>query len=210
VTGKLDAFEWVTPSGMPDSDIGDVIEDAMFEAPALAPVSPRSQDAVVIEPVETEPATPVRMTDSNEGVGKSSVAEDSDVQKTDAETPVEGATPASADARTGVEGTTDDVAVSPSVHELPDTLQPDKAAEESNRAKEPVDEPPAPEPPAPEPADKVEVAGDASSGIAPDAEQKPDQDLDKPIAFPFSRMPDDPGPDEDEDKPKETRPRFFN
>lgn len=220
VTGKLDAFEWVTPSGLPDPDIGDVIEDAMFDAPALASISTLPEDPMVIEPVEKLPAAPMQMPDSDEIGGKSATAKGSDIDETAAKEPAEHPTPASVDARMGVEGTTDDVKVSPSVHELPDTQDADKAAEDSNSAKGLAGEPSAPEPPAPEsptpeppasePDDKVKMAGDTPDSAATDAGQKSDQDLDKPIAFPFTRMPDDPGPDEDDDKPKETRPRFFN
>lgn len=209
VTGKLDAFEWVTPSGLPDSDIGGVIEDAMFDAPALASVTPRLADAMVIEPTESASAAPAQMANPDDGVGKPFATGDSNAHEADNNPPVEEAVPAGVDARTGVEGTTDDVKVSPSVHELPETLHADKAVEEGNSSKESVDEPPAPKP-----EDKVNVVGetssDAASATVSDAEQKSDPDLDKPIAFPFSRMPDDPGPDEDEDKSKETRPRFFN
>ncbi|MTI42890.1 HemY protein [Roseibium hamelinense] len=35
-------------------------------------------------------------------------------------------------------------------------------------------------------------------------------DLDKPIEFPFNRMPDDPGPADDEDDSKKTQSKFFN
>lgn len=47
--------------------------------------------------------------------------------------------------------------------------------------------------------------GDAKAG-------SPKENLNRPIEFPLSRMPDDPGPDEDDDNEaaKTPRPRFFN
>ncbi|GAB2186904.1 heme biosynthesis HemY N-terminal domain-containing protein [Roseibium sp. LAB1] len=47
--------------------------------------------------------------------------------------------------------------------------------------------------------------GDATAG-------SPKENLNRPIEFPLSRMPDDPGPDEDDDNEaaKTPRPRFFN
>jgi HemY protein len=57
--------------------------------------------------------------------------------------------------------------------------------------------------------------GDAKAGEAKSGETKSGgskEDLNRPIEFPLSRMPDDPGPDEDDDSEasKTPRPRFFN
>ncbi|MGX1499816.1 HemY protein [Labrenzia sp. MBR-25] len=53
-------------------------------------------------------------------------------------------------------------------------------------------------------------AGEAKSGETKSGSSK--EDLNRPIEFPLSRMPDDPGPDEDDDSEasKTPRPRFFN
>ena len=37
-----------------------------------------------------------------------------------------------------------------------------------------------------------------------------DEDLEKPIEFPFSRMPDDPGTTDEDEEEKPPRPKFFN
>jgi len=217
VTGKLDAFQWVTPDSLPEGDAL-VVEDSLFEAPALpaantaAPSADAAgdktaepakdvQDAVVIEP---EPAEPAEAADS-----RAAVAEAVEV-------------PAG---KQGYEGTTDDVKHSPSVQNLPDAADVAKTKPTADAAKPSEDAPEQNAAKDKEPEEKTaEKADDAGSGEAgpqkalesddgadkETAESK--DDLNRPIEFPLSRMPDDPGPEDEEDEKaaKTSRPRFFN
>ena len=240
VTGRLDAFEWSTPGSLSEDD-GALLEDSLFEAPALpaaapaSPVSPKAKDVsankddaddVVVleaEPVETE------------------------VQAHPAAEPAP--KPAAATVKQGYEGTTDDVKFSPAVQDLPDV--PPSAAKEGPATQSPA-KAAAPEKPEAAQGARKESRAEAPASSAPAAgngtvesgEAKPKEqakggeaksagetarekeaarekdtskagskdDLDRPIEFPLSRMPDDPGLDEeDEDEAaKTTRPRFFN
>lgn len=219
VTGRLDAFEWATPSGLPDPAAGEVIEDALFDAPVL-PAAP-------IASVAAEEAVPEADAPSDEDVSSKSIELEAEpVETTKAEAAGEAvaasapSTPAPA-ARTGVEGTTDDVGHLTPVQDLPD--EPDQAGpaktETKNVASASADEggdatgkaegeTPS-ETATPASAENGEAASEDAKEASTDKEAE-SEELDQPIAFPFSRMPDDPGTDEEDEKPKEPNRRFFN
>lgn len=219
VTGRLDAFEWATPSGLPDPAAGEVIEDALFDAPVL-PAAPPA-------PVAPEEAAPESDVSSEEDVSAKSIeleAEPAKADKTEASEEDAPASAASATApteRTGFEGTTDDVGHLTPVQDLPDG--PDKdvpaqatedkaastSADGSGDATIKAEGAAESEPEAPASAENGEAApDDAKEASADKAEES--EELDQPIAFPFSRMPDDPGTEEEDEKPKEPNRRFFN
>lgn len=223
VSGRLDAFEWATPNGIERE--AQVIEDSLFEAPQVAgPVTPLADvdgdDIIDIEPNTTpEPAggpsaTAAPAAEKPEAKA-SGQAENPDAPMK-AEKTSKPAAPIPA-ARTGVEGTTDDAAISPSLRDLPDT--PDQAA----KAEKVAEAPPAkseakPAEKAPAEASLAAAKPTAEAAASPaekidkqDAKAADGKDLKKPIEFAFNRMPDDPGPDEDDEEPaKGPRPRFFN
>lgn len=215
VTGRLDAFQWVTPESLADGD-GAVLEDSLFDAPALpsggadsvastmaaeATAEP-DEDAAETIVIEAEPVEPAKASTNN-------VA-----PKASAKVPV---------GKQGYEGTTDDVKYSPSLSNLPDA---DHAATESTsgeaveeagqKAEAPTSNPAA----VPEPEGKAETAGEGEASVKATESAKTEKDgsaadkddMNRPIEFPLSRMPDDPGPDDEEDDKaaKTPRPRFFN
>lgn len=256
VTGRLDAFEWKSPSGLPEED-GAVLEDSAFDMPSL-PVAPSAapassaaphadiEDVPADEPetVELTPEKPPVKAQDNPSAGagaKSEEAPDSPVRNTVA---VE---------KTGYEGTTDDVKYTPPLNDLPEaapgspvqapevtapsdkkadavagvpetgvskeTERPAAQAEEAKPSGSPAAAPPAAETKSPVPSangpDTVREAADAKSGAEAAktaAKTAGKDDMKRPIEFPLSRMPDDPGTDDDdEDLPVKTpRPRFFN
>ncbi|MCX2725167.1 heme biosynthesis protein HemY [Roseibium salinum] len=233
VTGRLDAFRWDTPGGLSEDD-GELLEDSLFEAPeapALPAAAPRPQNAD--EPKAAEPedeaktvdltAEPVSAKAGNAQVAKEKAPEPAaeKAPETVQSTPAESEKPASEPAsttRTGYEGTTDDVRFGPSLNDLPDepaaekeTGAPEKAARET---------PAAPPQPAPEPAKESKPAKKGGNGSKaagkPKTEEKGQEagkeNLNRPIEFALERMPDDPGPDEDDEDEttKSSRPRFFN
>lgn len=203
VTGRIDAFEWTTPTGLPDAETGTVLEDSLFEAPAL-PVA-----AAPTAPTAAAPAQPL---DVNAEEPSPVLAEDED--KTLDLTPA--AKPVTAEPATGTTAADENTAAeapvekSEAVEEAPkeaaDTAEPPKEAAASRSAadgttddfKEPAGEP-------------IEKKADASPAPVASASKSTakDTDLSKPITFPFASMPDDPGPEEDEE-PKKPNPRFFN
>ncbi|MEM8701688.1 MAG: heme biosynthesis HemY N-terminal domain-containing protein [Pseudomonadota bacterium] len=127
VTGKLDAFQWTSPGSAIEEE-GELIEDSLFEAPALPAAMPAADPA----PVETlEPDTPAEARSA-----EAPAAQDPKTVELKAEPAAEAPTPApiasetpkaapaaaAADtsAQHGFEGTTDDVRFSPSMGNLPD------------------------------------------------------------------------------------------
>ncbi|WP_298817182.1 heme biosynthesis HemY N-terminal domain-containing protein [uncultured Roseibium sp.] len=225
VTGRLDAFEWSTTGSLAE-EAADVLEDSLFEAPALAPAASMAdpEPASPIKPVEVV-SEPAAVDLEAEPVSKDSQVSGAPVQaENSAATPADASSIEEAKAgKQGYEGTTDDVKYSPALKDLP---------EASASAAAPV--PPAAKPDAPKASEKpedkvvvgaaddnkkdVEAKADAAEETekpkADAAEPEPDkEDLNRPIEFPLSRMPDDPGPDDDDDDKKAaktTRPRFFN
>jgi HemY protein len=219
VTGKLDAFQWVTPDSLSEDD-GLVLEDSLFEAPALPAAGPAAasgtkaaafrNDAEEIETLLDE-ADPVVLeaepVETSAGAAKPATPEEAEEVAPAKPAPV---------GKQGYEGTTDDVKHSPSLKDLPDAKPANGTAEAS------VEKPSEPEPAKADVAGKASGPGSntgdstakAAETAGADAEKKAGEkdDLDRPIEFPLSRMPDDPGPDdEDEDTSKKTpRPRFFN
>lgn len=219
VTGRLDAFEWATPSGLPDPAAGEVIEDALFDAPVLPAVS--TSPVAPEEPVSDTTSLPEEETSAK---SIELEAEPVETAKTEA---AEEAAPASARSapavaeRTGVEGTTDDVAQLTPVQDLPDgpgqggseKAEKEKAAsitaEEGEEATGKAEGDSKSETAAAVPAENGEAASDDAKEVSAEKAEE-SEELDQPIAFPFSRMPDDPGTDEEEEKPKEPNRRFFN
>ncbi|WP_422378513.1 heme biosynthesis HemY N-terminal domain-containing protein [Roseibium sp.] len=211
VTGRIDAFQWVTPESLADSE-GAVLEDSLFDAPALpasspAPAAPTVAAGSTAEPVEDVTEAVVLEAEPVDSV-KASAKETS---------------PKAPTGKQGYEGTTDDVKYSPSLSNLPDAASaaaeptlaeaPEKAGEKADAPKsDPVADP--------KPDSKAEADGSsvASANSEESGKDEKDEkaagkdDMNRPIEFPLSRMPDDPGPDdEDDDKaPKTPRPRFFN
>ncbi len=260
VTGKLDAFQWATPGSLSDED-GPLLEDSLFEAPALPsatpaepvrPVADADDGAVVLEaePV-TKPAT-AKPVEPETGDAKSGSAKSAAAEPSAASVPLE---------KQGYEGTTDDVKYSPALKDLPDaeatkapsdkaaTVEKTAAKETAAKAEAGAGDKPAVvtgkdagtakagatgkadtrngsgTPSKPEATSEAKVEGspksaDAKPSAAKASEAKTGEtksgsskeDLNRPIEFPLSRMPDDPGPDEDdeEETAKTPRPRFFN
>jgi len=212
VTGKLDAFQWVTPDSLAEDD-GAILEDSLFDAPALpaagpAPVSP-VKEAVPsagkddVEPVVLE-AEPVETPDEK------------DRDKTSAAKPESTVAPG----KQGYEGTTDDVKHSPPLKELPEAAG-EATASANARDTKPAPDVSKPDTPEEEKAAKTNDKADGETEASTAKTSGPEQaksggedkdDMNRPIEFPLSRMPDDPGPDDEEDgKAKKTpRPRFFN
>lgn len=231
VTGRLDAFEWKTPSGLPDPSAGETIEDALFEAPVLAPareaveppLAPEQADmAGSPEPAEAEPKADLELKAEPEkpaaakDEAKTSTAGTSEAEKAGPE-PQASSEPVPA-VKEGYEGTTDDVSHVKRVQDLPET--PTHAAPEGgdkSSSQQKASETEVAEKTPEEAAEKKAEAKVEKAGPAPETSKGSEaktletaEELDKPIAFPFSRMPDDPGTDDEEEEPKEPRPRFFN
>ena len=241
VTGKLDAFQWVAPVGQPEEE-GELLEDSLFEAPALAPAAP----AAVAEPAaseqEAEAAAAAAATAAEQETTKTVDLQAEPVAKS---VEIESAAGASSQktppsqaqdsvGKQGYEGTTDDVRFSPTLKDLPD--QPsakdtpakgaagqdtpaDTAAVQDNKP-EPESEVAKESPVADAVEQETKVSLDEGNGDEGPSEKKAEaadkeygkDGLNRPIEFPLSRMPDDPGPDdEDEEETKKSqRPRFFN
>jgi HemY protein len=223
VTGKLDAFRWGVPSGLQEEE-GALLEDSLFEAPVLpGPAETASPAASQEAPVTVAPVTEAAADEPKvveleaEPKAEAAPAE----QSAEKVAPAPKAAPASAEpaavAKEGYEGTTDDVRFAPALKDLPDS--PSEKSEPttpivSEAAKDP--EPPENKPDtAATPSEKAEEAQVAKEPAEPAASKEKTaatDDLNRPIEFPLSRMPDDPGTDDKdgdgEDKP--ARPRFFN
>lgn len=243
VTGKLDAFQWTNPGTAVDED-GDLVEDSLFEAPAL-PVAAPAEPMAVVEPAEQDPI------EETKSVAEAKTVElEAEPLKKEAvpiETAVAETKPAKApsvavnNGKQGYEGTTDDVHHSPALSDLPDasakpaSSEPDKedptpaakAAEEPDASEDrqqdkPVSATGVDNGTGDEPAGDMEDAKSSSEMSEEDAkseEKKTDEekadgedDKNRPIQFPLSRMPDDPGTEDDDkdSKAKTSRPRFFN
>ncbi|WP_029062488.1 heme biosynthesis HemY N-terminal domain-containing protein [Labrenzia sp. DG1229] len=243
VTGKLDAFQWTNPGTAVDED-GDLVEDSLFEAPAL-PVAAPAEPMAVVEPAEQGPIEETKSVAEAKTVELE--AEPLKKEAAPVETAVAETKPAKApsvavnNGKQGYEGTTDDVHHSPALNDLPDasakpaSSEPDKedptpaakAAEEPDASEDtqqtkPVSATGVDNGTGDEPAGDKEDAKSSSEMTEDDAqseEKKADEekadgedDKNRPIQFPLSRMPDDPGTEDDDkdSKAKPSRPRFFN
>lgn len=243
VTGKLDAFQWTNPGTAVDED-GDLVEDSLFEAPAL-PVAAPAEPMAVVEPAEQDPIEETKSVAEAKTVELE--AEPLKKEAAPVETAVAETKPAKApsvavnNGKQGYEGTTDDVHHSPALSDLPDasakpaSSEPDKedptpaakAAEEPDVSEDtqqdkPVSATGVDNGTGDEPAGDKEGAKSSSEMSEEDAkseEKKADEekadgedDKNRPIQFPLSRMPDDPGTEDDDkdSKAKTSRPRFFN
>ncbi|MBG6177795.1 HemY protein [Labrenzia sp. EL_208] len=243
VTGKLDAFQWTNPGTAVDED-GDLVEDSLFEAPAL-PVAAPAEPMAVVEPAQQDPIEETKSVAEAKTVELE--AEPLKKEAAPVETAVAETKPAKApsvavnNGKQGYEGTTDDVHHSPALSDLPDasakpaSSEPDKedptpaakAAEEPDvyedtQQDKPVSATGVDNGTGDEPAGDKEDAKSSSEMSEEDAkseEKKADEekadgedDKNRPIQFPLSRMPDDPGTEDDDkdSKAKTSRPRFFN
>ncbi len=210
VSGKLDAFEWKTPSGFDDEMSGQVIEDAMFEAPALpvvkAAVEVETVDAAIIATGENEAGiTDVVPEPVIEGAEPSPAPVD-----TSSSSP--GSAQSSADkGLEGIAGTTDDVGHTKRPQDL--IGQPKGGEEAKKTAKDEGDTGSANTPADVAPAAKQsKPAPEKASGSSKQHAEVlvSGEDLEKPIEFPFSGMPDDPGTADEDEEEKPSRPKFFN
>ncbi|WP_282046006.1 heme biosynthesis HemY N-terminal domain-containing protein [Roseibium album] len=243
VTGKLDAFQWTNPGTAVDED-GDLVEDSLFEAPAL-PVAAPAEPMAVVEPAQQDPIEETKSVAEAKTVELE--AEPLKKEAAPVETAVAETKPAKApsvavnNGKQGYEGTTDDVHHSPALSDLPDlsakpaSSEPDKedptpaakAAEEPDVSEDtqqdkPVSATGVDNGTGDEPAGDKEDAKSSSEMSEDDAkseEKKTDEEKaggedgkNRPIQFPLSRMPDDPGTEDDDkdSKAKTSRPRFFN
>lgn len=239
VTGKLDAFQWSSPGSLNEED-GVLLEDSLFEAPVLPAAAPAQ--APVAEPVEPAATAPSQTKEASDEKPEEDTeakvvelkAEPQSEEPSKTTKEAEPAPNAKSDVKAtaapvkkeGYEGTTDDVKFAPALKDLPDgptasTLS-DKASapaapeKDAGAEKAKTDEAEkvvsdaTPDKQAAEPASGVNGTSEDSKS---DEKKAKDEDLDRPIEFPLSRMPDDPGTDDDEDaddKKKGSRPRFFN
>ncbi|WP_306141898.1 heme biosynthesis protein HemY [Roseibium sp. MMSF_3412] len=163
VTGKLDAFQWTSPGSTIEEE-GELIEDSLFEAPALAAAAPAAEPAPV-EPAATETAAEAAPTEAAAADEPKTVelkaepaAEPSAPAPAASEAAKTAPAAAAADApvKHGFEGTTDDVRYSPSMSNLPDAApKADAEAADAGKAETPV-----------EPVAKSEPS--AKAGEAPD------------------------------------------
>lgn len=240
VTGKLDAFRWDMPGEVHDEQVL-VLEDSLFEAPVLpaAPV-PEPEPVAPAEPKDITPTATKPVVSETPGADETKasepVAEPAPKASEETEKP---ATPVAA-AKMGYEGTTDDVRHAPPLSQLPDQpdssgeptgeaadAEPDTAADAASKAASqgaPTQEKQADQssqtgtPLKEAPSDAIKSAAKDTNGKPAETDSKSAkqdaaaEDLNRPIEFPLSRMPDDPGTDDDEPdgKSKTPRPRFFN
>jgi HemY protein len=232
VDGRLDAFTWSLPPATLDHEDTslEALDEALFEAlPALAasipadipPAPPAAGDRsnegasgaradTAVSPVDeaqviedaAEPATPARaaasVTDTPEKAGPSRDAGEAAARTPTAETspavtPADGPKPADAQSpgKPPADGSTGAGAAAPGSAGPANGT----AGEAGKPSAEAVDKKPAGQAPAP--------AGGSPAKAA--------TDLSRPIEFPLKHMPDDPGPDgDDEEPPKKPGYRFFN
>ncbi|GAA0786171.1 heme biosynthesis protein HemY [Roseibium denhamense] len=214
VTGRIDAFQWVTPSTL-DDESGDVLEDSMFDAPVLPPVSAPAQEAepeVQSAPVAKADAEPAAKAETDVATADVEPAQEKEAAPAAPE-PLETQKKVTVSSvKEGYEGTTEDVKYAPPLHDLPDKDDVVAAGKPEPKTEGIGSKPPetgaAPEVPA-EKADQKPAEPAHGEGAGANGASKDD---DKPITFALSRMPDDPGTDEDdgEQEKKSNRPRFFN
>ncbi len=188
VDGRLDAFAWgLPPATLDHRDVSlEALDEAMFEAlPAVAASIPADV------PVAAEEAAPAARAAPDTGAAVATEAEKDGIE--DAE--VVGGTP---EAAKSVEAS------------APAGAEPASAGNGATAASE-----------TPKPAvtsdQKGGPTGEASGKPAEKPAGKPAEaaagsDLSRPIEFPLKHMPDDPGPDgeDEEEPPKKPGYRFFN
>ena len=239
VTGKLDAFQWSSPGSLNEED-GVLLEDSLFEAPVLPAAAPVQEPAA--EPIEpaatglsqTKEASDEQPEEAADAKVVELKAEPQNEEPSEATNEMATAPKAQSDKnataapvkKQGYEGTTDDVKFAPALKDLPEGPAASPPSDQTSPAATPekgagaekakTDEPEkvasvaTPDKQAAEPAS---AANGTSEDGKSDEKKAKDEDLDRPIEFPLSRMPDDPGTDDDEDaddKKKGSRPRFFN
>ncbi len=201
LTGKLDAFEWKTPSGMGEETPVELIEDSLFDAPTLPVLqavdgAPTSEAAIVETDAAPMPAAEIETTGiAPKSEQKTAGQTGQDGQDEPASKPInepgDDTSPTVLAPAEGYEGTTDDVG---------HAKRPQDLAETPAKAVEPVQKP-AKESPKASGEDAKPPAGTKTLSA---------DDLEQPISLPFARMPDDPGTEEEEEDDKPPRPRFFN
>lgn len=223
VTGKLDAFQWGVPSGLQEEE-GALLEDSLFEAPVLSGTAEAASPAASQEaPVTVAPVTEAAADEPNvvelEAEHKPAATHvDKPSDKVEPETTTAPSTKVAAVVtKEGYEGTTDDVRHAPALKDLPDgpaAPEPSKPAPaETVQEKDKGGETPDSELAAsPEKAEEAPAAKEPAETDTGKDKTAAAEDLNRPIEFPLSRMPDDPGTDEKDGdgKDKPARPRFFN
>ena len=121
VTGKLDAFQWTNPGTAVDED-GDLVEDSLFEAPAL-PVAAPAEPMAVVEPAQPDPIEETKSVAEAKTVeleAEPLKKEAAPVETAAAETkPAKAPSVAVNNEKQGYEGTTDDVHHNPALSDLP-------------------------------------------------------------------------------------------
>ncbi|AEV39382.1 HemY domain protein (TPR domain) [Pseudovibrio sp. FO-BEG1] len=196
-TGRVDAYEWATPENTMDQDQTiEVIDDKLFEPPELAaPVQvldePVKADIVVPKPQEAEtPAAPK----------EEPVSAPAPVEKAKAE-----ATTAPVVTETAKEET-------PVAAEAPAETKPEETAqaEEPRATVVPVESSSW----APTKAnEKAEAKADEPAKTEQEADAKTDEKAEKKdeklVEFPLSHLPDDPGPEPDDEDPKAPKDQSF-
>ncbi|MBD8892021.1 heme biosynthesis HemY N-terminal domain-containing protein [Roseibium litorale] len=200
VTGRLDAFVWQVPAGLEEANGGPVLEEALFEAPALlkaqvVTVPVGKSDGPRVEPDAEKPSSAKKDTPAGAEVidvvstkpGEPSVSDAAIAEKPEAAKTVAEDLPEPE----GYEGTTDDVKFMKRPQDL--TSPPAAPSTDAKPAATPKEKTP-------------EAAAKKPAAKATEAKEE----LDKPIAFPLGRMPDDPGLDEEEEPEAVPKPRFFN
>ncbi|ADZ68813.1 heme biosynthesis protein HemY [Polymorphum gilvum] len=186
VTGRLDAFEWTTPTGLPETPLVEALDDALFEAPALTvrPAAPKFDTPAEVPPAAG--AAPEPAADAAVSVPAAEPEPDVAASASSVASPPVG--PAADRASSGGAATAVEPAAVPAAATPPAASVPSAAL--------PV-----------QPA-TAEKAGDRTGGKA--ASEAGVNGADQPITLPLGRMPDDPGTDEEDDQPKPPGPRFFN
>ena len=188
-TGRVDAYEWAAPEGAVDQDqMIEVIDDKLFEPPELAaPLQvlkePVEADIVVPKPPEAEAKSEAK--DEPAPAAKTEVAEGA-------------------------------VAAEPEKEPLAEKAVPEKKREEKVRAEEPratvvpvEASNRAPTKASEQGGETVKEPSETEQESASSPEEKPDNKDETLVEFPLSQLPDDPGPEPDDEDPKTPKDQSF-
>lgn len=203
-------------SGEPETEtvILDDVEDAIVEVTpvkAQAPEPAASAKPKAPESEKTQPAAPVAKKSAETKPPEPAKA--AEPAKPKAAEPVKAASTAAAAKAAPVAAAESKSAKSGS--ETAESVKPEsadtKTANKAVEAKKSQPDTPQPKTPQPKTSEAIRPEGSAVMRPVPDAadDLDDDDDLGKPIALPFGRMPDDPGAPEDEDD-QPPKPRLFN
>ncbi|KZL13613.1 heme biosynthesis HemY N-terminal domain-containing protein [Pseudovibrio sp. Ad37] len=185
-TGRVDAYEWAAPEGAVDQDqLIEVIDDKLFEPPELAaPVQ------VLKEPVEADIVVP-----KPQEAEKPAAVKDEPV-----------ATPAA------MPDAAEPVVVTETAKETSAEKKPDEKAkaEEPRATVVPVESSSwAPTKANEKAEEKVEGPSKTEEEGASSPDEKPEKKDEKLVEFPLSQLPDDPGPEPDDEDPKTPKDQSF-